>query len=446
MSDHPARAAGSPYAWYVVAVLTLANISGYVDRQILVALVGPIERDFGITDVQMSYLIGLGFALFYSVLGFPIARLADRSNRRNIMAAGVTLWSVFTTLGATARSYGRLLFFRIGVGVGEASLNAPSVSLLADYFPSRSRSRALSVYSLGIFLGSGVGYFIGGWVIQLVSVRDVWTVPVLGAIRPWQSAFLAVGLPGLVVALLLLTVREPVRAESGAHAGAYAGRLPFSAFVAYVRDNKRSFAFHAGGFAAAGAVNLGIAAWLPTFFNRTYGWSEASALRIQGLLTMTIGVVAVVAGGWASDWFVRRGRADGPLLVGIIAAAGMLLSATIYPLMPTATLAVAGLAVVNFFAAFPFGAAAAAASEMSPGPMRAQGAALYFLVLNLVSGTLGPTSVALFNEHVFGRAGVRYSLVAVPAIGMTVTILLLGAALGSYRRTLEYRERWVSEH
>src|SRR5258705_9455499 len=109
MADHPTTAPRSPYAWYVVAVLTLANISGYVDRQILVALVGPIEREFGISDVQMSYLIGLGFALFYTLLGLPIARLADRSNRRNIMAAGVTLWSVFTTLSATAQTYGRLL-------------------------------------------------------------------------------------------------------------------------------------------------------------------------------------------------------------------------------------------------------------------------------------------------------------------------------------------------
>ena len=218
MSDHPPSVPESPrttYAWYVVAVLTLANISGYVDRQILVALVGPIERDFGITDVQMSYLIGLGFALFYSILGFPIARLADRTNRRNIMATGVTLWSVFTTLGATARTYRRLLFFRIGVGVGEASINAPSVSLLADYFPSNRRSRAMSVYSLGIFLGSGIGYFIGGWVVQLVSVRDSWTVPILGSIRPWQSAFLAVGLPGLLIALLLFTVREPPRRSTG---------------------------------------------------------------------------------------------------------------------------------------------------------------------------------------------------------------------------------------
>src|SRR6187551_3584071 len=131
MSD-PSRPPPSWYAWYVAGVLTLANVSGYIDRQILVALVGPIEREFGISDVQMSYLIGLGFAIFYTLLGLPIARWADRSNRRNIMAGGVALWSVFTTLCATATSFGRLLLCRIGVGVGEATINPASISLLSD--------------------------------------------------------------------------------------------------------------------------------------------------------------------------------------------------------------------------------------------------------------------------------------------------------------------------
>ena len=282
MSD-PSRPPPSWYAWYVAGMLTLANVSGYIDRQILVALVGPIEREFGISDVQMSYLIGLGFAIFYTLLGLPIARWADRSNRRNIMAGGVALWSVFTTLCATATSFGRLLLCRIGVGVGEATINPASISLLSDYFPPERRSRAMSMYSLGVFLGSGVGYFIGGWVVQLVSVHAAWSVPVIGTIRPWQSAFLAVGLPGFAIALLLFTVREPPRAEVRAESA----RIPIRALAAYVSRHRRVFTMHSVGFAMSALVNFGIAAWLPTFFRRTYGWDEAAALRIQGLLTMT---------------------------------------------------------------------------------------------------------------------------------------------------------------
>jgi MFS family permease len=208
MDDRSVPGRTPPYSWYVVGVLTLANVSANVDQQILGALVGPIKRDFGISDVQISYLTGLAFAVFYSVMGLPIARLADRSNRRNIMTAGVTLWSLFTALCATATTYGRLFVMRIGVGVGEAALLPPSVSMIADYVPRERLGRAMSIYSLGVFLGSGIGYFLAGWIVTLVSVQGDWIVPVIGVIRPWQSVFLAVGLPGLLVAALLLTVRE----------------------------------------------------------------------------------------------------------------------------------------------------------------------------------------------------------------------------------------------
>jgi len=216
MSDRPA----SPrYAWYVVAVMTLAYVSAFVDRQILSLLVPPIKRDLGISDTQMSFLIGLAFSVFFTLLGLPIARLADRRSRRNIMATGVGLWSVFTALCATAQTYGRLLVMRVGVGVGEATINAPSVSLIADYFPRERLSRAMSVFSLGIFLGSGLAYFIGGSIVGVVSEQGRWVLPVIGAIRPWQSVFLAVGLPGLLVALLFLTIREPARGGGGRRSG-----------------------------------------------------------------------------------------------------------------------------------------------------------------------------------------------------------------------------------
>ena len=150
---HEARS--TRYAWYVVAVLTLANISANVDQYILSLLVEPIKRDLGISETQMGLLLGAAFSIFYALLGFPIARLADRTNRRNTIAGGIALWSAFTSLCATAHTYARLFLFRIGVGVGEASLNGPGVSLLSDYFPRERRARALSIYSLGVYIGAG---------------------------------------------------------------------------------------------------------------------------------------------------------------------------------------------------------------------------------------------------------------------------------------------------
>lgn len=436
----PDRPASSRYAWYVVAVMTLAYVSAFVDRQILSLLVPAIKRDLGISDTQMSYLIGLAFSVFFTFLGLPIARLADRRSRRNIMATGVGLWSVFTASCAMAQTYGRLLVMRVGVGVGEATINAPSVSLIADYFPRERLSRAMSVFSLGIFLGSGLAYFIGGSIVGLVSEQGHWTVPVIGSIRPWQSVFLVVGLPGLLIALLFLTIREPERRTAGLVNG---GPLPYRALFDYLRLNRRTFFTHSFGFAVSALVNYGIAAWLATFLMRTYGWTAEHAGHVQGLLTMTIGVIGTLVGGWLADWYVRHGKVDGPLRVGMIGAAGMLVSATAYPLMPTAALAVGWLAVVNFFAALPWGAASAAAAEIVPGALRAQGAAIYFFVLNLVSSTLGPTSVAVLTDYVFrDEMAIRYSLATVNVVGMTVTLALFAFGLPAYRRTVAVRDSW----
>jgi MFS family permease len=427
------------YAWYVVFVLTLASDSANIDRQILTLLVPAIERDLKISDTQMSYLIGLAFSIFYTVLGLPIARLADRSNRRNIMAAGVGLWSLFTTACATASTYGRLLLLRIGVGVGEATLQAPSVSLIADYFPRETRGRAMSVFSSAIFFGSGLAYFLGGWIVGLAEQQGTWTVPVLGAIRPWQSVFLFVGLPGLVVLFLFFTIREPRRASSGATASS----VPLRAVWAYVRANRRTFATQNFAFAISATVNYAIAAWLATFLMRTYGWSGTRAGLVQGSLTMTIGVTAPIIGGWVADRFVKRGITDGPLRVGMIGAAGMLIFATAYPLMPTAAWAVACLVAVNFFAAFPWGAAATAAAEIVPASIRAQGVALYFFILNLVSAAFGPSLVAWCTDYVFGDPSmVRYSLALVNVVGMASALILFSAGLSAYRKTIASRDSW----
>jgi MFS family permease len=207
--------------------------------------------------------------------------------------------------------------------------------------------------------------------------------------------------------------------------------------------NRRTFITQSLGFGASALVNFAIALWTPTFFHRQFDWSISRAGKAQGLLTMTVGTIGVVAGGWIADRFVNRGRIDGPLRVGMIGAAGMLVAATAYPLMPTPTLALAGLAVVNIFAALPWGAASAAAAEVVPAPLRAQGAALYFFVVSLVSTTLGPSSVAWLTDYVFhDEHAIRYSLAIVNVAGMTLALILLSAGLSSYRRTVADREHW----
>ena len=428
------------YAWFVVGVLVLANVSSWIDRQILALLAPPIRRDLGLSLTEMSLLIGLPFAIFFSVMGFPIARLADRGNRRNIIAVGIAAWSIMTALCGLAGGFWRLLLARIGVGVGEASLQAPGTSLIADYFPRERFASAMSVYAMAIFIGSGLAYLIGGAVIGIASVQETWSVPLIGDMRPWQVVFLLVGLPGLLIAALMLAVREPERTQEQRAA------VPLRSLAAWIRGNLRTFVCLIVGFSVSGAVNIGIAAWLATFLVQTHGLTPAKAGFVMGILTLGIGTMGVMVGGLVSDALDRRGRSDGPLLVGIIGAAGMLVFGVAYPFATTAKVVAVLLAVVNFFAAFPWGAASAGAAQIVPPAMRAQGVALYAFVTSLVSAGLGPTAVAAVTDYVFhDDARLPYALAIVTGVGMSIAIVLFALGRAAYRETLVRVRSWKPE-
>lgn len=415
-------------AWFALAVVTLANVAGFVDRQVLSLLAEPIRQDLGLTDTQLSLLMGLGFVVVSSTLALPLGRFADTRSRRGLLAAGAAVWSLATTLTGAARGYGQLLLARMTVGAGEAALAPGAVSLLADLFPPAQLGRAMSVYSLGTFLGSGVAYVLGAWGIAFAATHLA-TWPVLGAVRPWQSVYLLVGLASFLVVPLLLLIREPPRRAAAA--------VPVRAVAAYLRAHAGAVVPLTLGFACSAAVNYGIAAWLATFFVRTHGWTPSRAGVLQGTLTMTVGVLGALGGGWLSDALVRRGRRDGPLLVGIAGALGMLLCAGSYPLVGSATAAAALLVPVNLFAALPWGPANAAMAEIMPERMRGQGAALMLLVVNLVSGALGPTAVALATDRLFGGpAGLRWALALVSVVGMLLAASLLLAARRPFRATV----------
>ena len=432
------------YAWYVVAVLALANTSAFVDRQILGLLVGPIRRDLGVSDTQMGVLYGLAFALFYTLLGIPIARAADRGSRRAIIGIGIAIWSIMTVLCGVARSYDQLLLARFGVGVGEAALAAPALSLLSDYFPADRRATALSVYSLGIYLGAGLANLVGGALLARVGAdvagaMVVW--PIVGEIRSWQGVFVVVGLPGLLIAALIATVREPKRRETATDDDARGYSL--GDIVAYVRANTRTFVCHNLGYSLFALVNFGTAAWLPTHLIRTYGWTAARAGVTLGTLTATVGVVGVVVGGRVADGMLVRGRTDAKLRVGIIAAVANLVCGIAYTLAPTAALSVAALVPYNFFASFAFGAAVAAVQEITPNRMRAQLGALFVSAMTLIGLGFGPTVVGVLTDRVFGDdAALRYSLLIVTVVGLAGAAALLIAGLGAYRRSVTERSVW----
>jgi MFS family permease len=420
-------------------VLTLAYVSSFIDRQILSLLVVPIRRDLDISDTQMSLLLGLSFAVLYTVLGLPIGRLADARSRRGIMAWGIAVWSVMTALCGVARTYGQFFLARVGVGVGEAALSPAAYSLLTDYFPRERLSTALSIYSAGIYVGGGLSLIIGGLVVQAVSGAGTWSLPLLGALEPWRVAFLVVGLPGVLVALLLLTVREPVR--KGAITAA---PLPVGATARYVRDNLRTFAGHHFGVACIALAAIAANYWVPTVFVRTWGWSLPRIGLVYGVIIAVFGTLGILAGGYHADRSLRRGRADAKLHTCLVGALGMLVASAPLAWAPTAMIAAGLLVPITFFHAFPYGAAAAAVQELTPNRMRAQVSALYLFVVNILGLGLGPTAVALLTDYVFrDDAAVRYSLSVVILVSLAFAVSLLWWGRGSYARSLAYRERWT---
>ena len=302
------RSKSAAYAWLVVAILMVAYVFSFVDRQILNLLVGPIRRDLGISDTQMSLLMGFSFAIFYTILGIPLGRLADRRSRRGLVAAGVVVWSLMTSLCGLARSYGQLFLFRIGVGVGEATLSPAAYSMIADYFPPERRATAISVYSMGIYLGSGLAFLLGGLVIQFAVAQGAVTLPLVGVVRPWQLVFFVLGGSGIVFSLAFLLVREPPRTGLTGSGGS----VPFTAVVAHLWQNRRTVLCHNLGFALIALCSYGAGAWVPSFFIRTFDWKAGEVGVIYGLIVMVFGCLGILFGAGSPTAGSRRAGAMRP--------------------------------------------------------------------------------------------------------------------------------------
>jgi MFS family permease len=422
-------------AWYAVGVLTLIYVFSFIDRQILNLLVRPIRRDLGISDTEMSLLMGFSFAVFYTFFGILMGRLADSRSRRGLIAAGCILWSALTAGCGLARNYTQMLLLRMGVGVGEASLSPAAYSLITDYFPPHRLATAISVYSMGIYLGTGLAYLLGGAVISFATAQELWNLPVVGATRPWQVIFFLVGLPGIALAALLATVPEPVRA-------ARKGAASFAEFWGYVKLNRATFLCHNFGFALLSFSSYATAAWLPTFFTRHHGW-EASTIGVWfGAIIMVFGTAGIVAGGWLADWLRARGRRDAVMLVGMLVALIWVPSGVAVFLVSSPWWSLVAVAMAQFFASAPFGVAPAAIQQMSPPHLRGQASAVYLFVINLIGLGVGPTAVAITTDYVFHDDNlVGMSLLLVTSVAHALSGLLLWRGLRPFEASLARNSR-----
>ncbi len=411
----PATTESPRYRYAVLAMLVLVYTFNFIDRQIVGILAVPIKADLGLSDTQLGLMGGLAFALFYTLLGIPIAVLADRSNRTKIVTVALLVWSAMTAVCGFAQNFWQLFLARLGVGVGEAGGVAPSYSLVADYFPPQQRARALAVYSFGVPIGSALGILFGGFIASKID---------------WRTAFIIVGLAGVFVApLFRLVVREPIR---GRYDAAVRSGAPHASVADVMRVllRKPSFWGLSFGASASSMMGYGIFFWLPSFLVRSYGITLLEASLFFGAILFFGGIAGIWLGGFLADRFGTKSRryyalipavaflATVPFYVGAVTSTSLMPSFFLF-LVPTAL----GLAWL--------GPVLSAIQHIVPLNMRTTASAIFLFVNNLIGIGLGTVMLGLISDALstrYGADSLRYAILAGSTFYLVAASLFLLSA------------------
>ncbi len=420
-------------AWYAMTILLILYTISYIDRMVLSLLVDPIRATFGISETQLSLLHGFAFAFFHAIFAIPIARMADLGSRVTIISVGSVVWTAMTSTCGLAQNYWQIFLFRMGVGIGEASLTPAAYSLTADYFDPKTLPKAMSFYSSGIFIGSGLALLFSGAVISFLPAL---TIPGFGTLEIWQSTFIYVAVPGMVVlAIFWATVKEPPRQQSNKQeVTSPTMRETWN----YVLTRRKVYLVHWFGFAFLAMVWAGLAAWQPSFFIRTFGWSPGKVGLWLGLGNLIFAPIGILTGGWLARRLLEAGRKDANILVGLVAAAGALVFGISAHVSSDELVALSLTMPYLFFISMPWGAAPAALQVITPNRMRSTISALFIMVINLMGIGAGPTIVALFTDFLFkDEARVGYSIALTLAVCIPISMVLLNWCRSAYVAEVE---------
>jgi MFS family permease len=377
--------------------------------------------------------------LFYTLVGLPLGRIADTRNRRNLIAIGVLLWSVFTSACSLARSFWTLFLARMGVGVGEASLSPAAYSLIADYFPREQLGLAISVYYMGVYFGTSLSLLVTGLIVDAVAHTPFITVPLLGAMQSWRITFLIVGLPGVLFALLAYTFREPPRRDALRTHDGQAKELSFGVALAEMKRRWKPLIGISIGAIFQAVPAYALIFWTPTFFQRVHGWTAGQSGRGLAVMLLTFGCLGMYTGGRLSDYLQKDGVPEGPLRVGVVCAVGTLLLLPLAFLLKQAEATQFLLGPGIFFLSLPMGTSAAALQPIFPNQVRGQVSALFLFFLNLGGLGLGPLMPGFLNDHLFHDGQMIGSSLAI-TIG-SAAVLMLVAFRATYRA---YRTQYES--
>ena len=422
------------YGWYTVLVLLLAYTFSFVDRQVLNLLVTPIQADLALSDFQIGLLQGPAFVITYVLMSVPVGRLVDRFHRMRIMIGGLLIWSAATVACGLSRSFSQLLFARLGVGAGEASLTPAAWSVLSDSFPPERLARPMSVYLMGPYLGAGLAMMLGAEVLDWSADAGTLSLPLFGELAPWQFTLVAVGLPGVLIAALLASIREPARKG---RAVAVREAPPWGVVFRYVAQHARVYGALLIGAPFIIVVLYGLQAWTPTIMVRVYDWDLAQAGRIYGAIALLAGSGGVLTGPWAARHFEGRGYADAPLRLAVISATGAAIALATLPWQSDPYAGLACVALGSFFVTLPLALVASALQSVTPNDMRGVVVGTYVVTSNVFGLGLGPTLVAACTDYLFKDPNaVAQSLALVCVTVAPIAILFISLGMKAYSRRI----------
>ncbi|MFV5591643.1 MFS transporter [Acinetobacter variabilis] len=435
----PAAPERSSYQWYVVIICMVAYILSFVDRQILSLMIEPIKADLMLSDTQFSLLQGLAFSLFYAFMGVPIAALADKKSRVKIISVGIAFWSLATAACGLSKNFIQMFLARLSVGAGEAALSPAFYSIVADLFPKHKLGRALGVYAIGAFIGSGLAFLIGGYVIGLLKDVSFITLPVIGEIKTWQLTFMIVGLPGVLLALLMiLTVREPERKGLKMDANGVAVKASFKNSMGFIKTHKKTFFCHFIGFSFYTMMLYSLLGWAPAYYMRHFGLDASQTGYILGSIILVANTSGALFCGWLIDFFSKRGYSDAAIRAGAIGCAALIIPSVLFTQVDNMQFSFALIFVAMFFSTFPIPASAAATQMLTPNQLRSQVSAKFLLISNLIALGVGTTAVALITDRYYENTlMVGNSISIVNAIAGLIGVFLLYKGCQYYRESMK---------
>jgi MFS family permease len=383
-------------AAYALALLTAIYSLNFLDRTVINILIDPIKHTYHVSDAVMGFISGAGFVILYSILAAPVARWADRSNRRNIITGGLVIWSGMTALGGVARNALQLILSRSGVGIGEAAGTAPSTSMISDLYPGEKRSTAMAIYQLGPAFGIFMGSFVGGWINHYYG---------------WHDAFFVAGIPGILVAVLFrFTVREPKRGMVE-KTKVDTGQQKLAETMRYM-SGQTCYVLILIGFCFTTFTQFGFGAWVAPFLGRIYHLNTAQIGTYMGTITIIASVAGTLIGGYLSDWAGRR-KIEWKIYVPAICSMSAMVGVLLFVFSHSLAVCLVGFVIVQALSPVHVGPMVAVSHSVVKVGMRAFATSLIYLVSELLGLGLGPWLIGIFNDHFqkqFGVGVIRYTM------------------------------------